>query len=280
MVKQATQTLAEALKAGHSKQLQDYLKVMGRFPNYSIGNQILIALQMPTASKVCGYRTWRSLGRQVRRGEKGISIRAPVVIHAQSPQSGVQPEHEDPNAEQRTPHLVCFATATVFDISQTYGKDLPEFARVSGDPRPCSQRLKEFVAGLGIRIEYADWFGPVYGASCGGRVLVKSGLSPAEELSVILHELAHELLHRQPNRPTSKTVLETEAEAVAFVVGTAMNLDCLKASTDYVHLCNGSANTLVKSLERIQATARRIIEAVVTEPELVRDRQATHEQPT
>ena len=92
---------------------------------------------------------------------------------------------------------------------------------------------------------------------------MRKGLSPAEEFSVLAHELAHELLHRaEEGKRSSRTVLETEAEAVAFVVCQAVGLEAAGAAADYIHLYQGSKETLLESLERIREAAVKIIGAI------------------
>ena len=71
--------LVAAVEAGKSQKLIEYLKAMGRFHRYSLGNAILIGFQKPDATHVAGFRTWQKLGRHVKKNEKGIAILAPIV---------------------------------------------------------------------------------------------------------------------------------------------------------------------------------------------------------
>jgi hypothetical protein len=95
--------------------------------------------------------------------------------------------------------------------------------------------------------------------SSGGRIHLLHGLSPAMEFTTLVHEYAHELLHRADDRPASRDTRELEAEAVAFVVGTAVGLGVADASRDYIHLYHGDRETLVGSLNRIQRAASAIL---------------------
>ena len=121
--------LIEQLEAGHSDALTNYLTAMSRFHNYSFGNVLEIARQMPTATRVAGFWTWKNLGRSVNAGAKGIRILAPIV--------GVKhkkaEEAEKDITQQNTRTLLEFRNAYVFDISQTNGVELPEMHQVSGD---------------------------------------------------------------------------------------------------------------------------------------------------
>jgi hypothetical protein len=211
------QALIEQLEQGHSDALTAYLTAMGRFHNYSFGNILEIARQKPDATRVAGLYAWNQLGRKVKKGERGIRILAPVI--------GIR-RKKDEEAEKdiRTQNqdvLVGFRTAYVFDVSQTEGKELPEFSeRVSGSAGEYRDRLVDFVIAQGIALEFKESIAPALGMSYGGKIALLPGQSSAEEFSTLVHELAHEMLHKAERRTaTTKTVRETEAEAVAFVVG-------------------------------------------------------------
>jgi hypothetical protein len=263
--------LIEQLEAGHSEALTNYLTAMSRFHNYSFGNVLEIARQMPTATRVAGFWTWKNLGRSVKAGQKGIRILAPIV--------GVR-RKKDEEAErditkQNTRVLLGFRNAYVFDVSQTDGVDLPEMREISGDPGENLERLAAFVRGRGIQLSYNESIAPALGISYGGRIALLPGQSKAEEFSTLVHETAHELLHKAERRTaTTKTVRETEAEAVAFVVGKAVGLVTGSASADYIQLYHGNASLLAESLEVIQQTASVILAAL--EPP-IEDEAATDE---
>jgi len=243
----ALKQLTEALEHGQSETLTAYLAAMARFHNYSFGNVMLIASQNPDATHVAGFRTWKKLGRWVRKGEKGIAIIAPMIG-----------KKSDENADDDT---ICrFRAVHVFDVSQTDGEDLPQLLRVQGDPSDYTDRLKTAVEQLGISLQYKDDLGGADGSSSGGTISLMEGLPAAEEFSILVHEFAHEMLHHgNGDRPESKTVRETEAEAVAFVVTQAIGLDTGTAAVDYIQLYNGDHNVLAMSLDRIQNTAAEII---------------------
>jgi hypothetical protein len=156
-----------------------------------------------------------------------------------------------------------FRNAYVFDISQTNGIDLPAMREVSGDPGESIDRLAAFLRGQGIQIVYNPKIAPALGMSYGGRIAILPGQSKAEEFSTLVHEAAHEMLHKAERRTaTTKTVRETEAEAVAFVVGKAIGLVNGSASADYISLYHGNASLLAESLEVIQQTASIILAAL------------------
>jgi N-terminal domain of anti-restriction factor ArdC len=251
--------LIEQLEGGHSEALTNYLTAMSRFHNYSFGNVLEIARQMPTATRVAGFWTWKNLGRSVKAGQKGIRILAPIIGVRRKKQE----EAEKDITKQNERVLLGFRNAYVFDVSQTDGVELPEMREISGDPGENLERLASFVRSRGITLGYNPNIAPALGMSYGGRIVLAPGQSKAEEFSTLVHEAAHELLHKAERRTaTTKTVRETEAEAVAFVVGKAVGLVTGSASADYIQLYHGNASLLAESLEVIQQTASIILSAL------------------
>tara|TARA_E500000318_G_scaffold111440_1_gene130033 strand:+ start:237 stop:1061 length:825 start_codon:yes stop_codon:yes gene_type:complete len=253
---QALQNLTDALKNGKSERITQYLAMLAKFHRYSFGNVLLILSQNPNATHVAGFGTWKQMGRFVKKGEKGIVIIAPMSI---------RPKNDKPEGEEQSDRdkpILRFRGVHVFDVAQTDGEPLPEPSRVSGDPQQHLNRIKEQVAERGITLDYDDVPPGADGVSRGGRISIRAGLEPANEFSVTVHELAHELLHRGDQRPASRTVRETEAEAVAFVVCHAIGLETGSAASDYIQLYDGKAETLAESLDRIQHVAADIIKAV------------------
>jgi antirestriction protein ArdC len=251
----ALSRLMEALERGQSEALKAYLAIMSRFHKYSWGNCLLIHSQFPNATHVGGFQFWLKLGRHVREGEKGIAILAPMVGKKRT---------DDEITEDEQTRIFGFRAAHVFDVSQTDGEPLAEFATVNGEPRDYTERLKSFVAAKGIALEYSDEIAPAHGISSGGRITLLPSLGPAEQFSVLVHETGHELLHRTDRRSqTTHSIRETEAEAVAFVVTTAIGLDVNTASADYIQLHSGDKATLAESLAFVQQTAAEILEAIM-----------------
>ena len=260
--KDAVNHLVEALESGQSEVLTQYLSAMGRFHNYSFGNIMLIARQKPDATNVAGLRTWNSLGRFVKRGEKGILILAPMIGRKKA-DSAAEPTVD---AKQSQAQLYGFRAVYVFDINQTEGKDLPTLTEVQGDVSGYRERLVKFVESQGITLNYSDKIAPAKGLSHGGKISLLSGMQPAEEFSTLAHEIAHEILHRGNRRTlTTKQVRETEAEAVAFVVSQSIGLDTGSSSADYIQIWHGDANLLRESLEAVQQTAAVILGAISPE---------------
>ena len=247
----ALDKLAALLDEGHSDQLTALLKTMARFHKYSWHNVCLISTQRPTATRVAGFQTWRTMGRFVRKGEKGIAILAPIVGRREAASA---------NDNART--VMGFRAAYVFDVEQTDGEPLPTPGEASGDPGVKTTLLKTAILEHGIALESVDDLGGALGTSSGGRIQLLTGLSPAMEFTTLVHEYAHELLHRADDRSASRDTRELEAEAVAFVVGGAVGLNTSGASRDYILLYRGDREALSGSLDRIQRAASVILAAV------------------
>jgi len=251
--------LIEQLEAGKSEALTNYLTAMSRFHSYSFGNVLEISRQMPAATRVAGFWTWKNLGRNVKAGQKGIRILAPIVGVRRKRQD----EAEKDITKQNERILLGFRNTYVWDISQTDGIDLPSLRQVTGDPGENIERLTAFLNSKGIAVSYSENIAPALGMSYGGRIAILPGQSKAETFSTLVHEAGHELLrHSERRTATTKTVRETEAEAVAFVVGKAIGLVNEDASASYIQLYKGNASLLAESLEVIQQTASVILAAL------------------
>jgi hypothetical protein len=270
LAEDALSHLTSELEAGKSAALQNYLATMGRFHHYSWGNVLLISSQRPEATHVAGYHTWRDLGRHVKTGEKGIMIFAPML--AKQRENSLQPPHPNETLTKKNDvfRLTGFRAAFVFDVEQTEGKPLPEFSKTTGNPREFADRLKEFVAKQGISVEYDKSIAPAQGVSFGGKIRLIPDMPPAEEFSVLAHELAHEMLHhnRKDETRLPKVVVETQAEAVAYVVSRGVGLETNSAAADYIALYNGDKKTLAESLSVIHDTSSRILDQLLPEQRL------------
>jgi hypothetical protein len=252
-------SLIEQLEAGHSDALTAYLNAMSRFHNYSFGNVLEIARQSPSATRVAGMYAWNQLGRRVMKGQKGIRILAPIIgIKRKS-----KAEAEKDITKQNTRVLVGFRNAYVWDISQTDGADLPAMREVYGDVGENYDRLLAFIEHQGIELVFTEKIAPALGVSYGGRIAILPGQSKAETFSTLVHELGHEMLHKAERRTTTtKVVKETEAEAIAFVIGKAVGLEVGDASASYIQLYHGNASLLAESLEVIQQASAVILAAL------------------
>jgi antirestriction protein ArdC len=261
MIAANVKCLIEQLEAGKSDALTAYLDAMSRFHNYSFGNILEIARQRPDATRVAGLYAWNQLGRKVKKGEKGIRILAPIIGFRRKKDEETT-RSGDPAAINK-PMLVGFRNAYVFDVSQTDGADLPKMHEIYGSVGQNRQRIVAFIKSQGIELVFTESIAPALGVSYGGRIAIKPGQSEAEEFSTLIHEVAHEMLHKAERRTTTtKVVKETEAEAVAFIIGKAVGLETGSASADYIQLYHGNASLLIESLEVVQQTAAVILAAL------------------
>lgn len=247
---------------------KNYLKVMSRFPRYSQRNTMLIFAQKPDATLVAGYRTWqKSFGRQVRKGEKGIRIFAPCTYAKQ--------ESDPETLETKTRTIHSFRSVCVFDYSQTEGKELPaprQPVLLSGACPWFDQAVQALSALTGYSVEIAD-SGDGSRGSCSyfeHRILISASLESLHAFKTLVHETAHVLLH-EPGRESSlqeaieleeRSVREVEAESSAFIVCSALGIDCSDYCLPYVTIWNSGRALLSTSLERISKASGLILDAL------------------
>jgi len=237
------------------------LEVASRFHRYSAGNVFLIALQRPDATRVAGYRTWQSLGRQVRKGEHGIRILAPCrYVDAIVT--------DDDGTEHKTYGVRGFTTTTVFDVSQTDGDGLPDMGPtlLEGDGvAGLWEGLAAQVTALGYRLERGDCGGANGRTDHGARtVTVRGDVSDAQATKTLAHELAHVILH-----PCTTAYFqcrgrsEVEAESVAFLVCRAAGLSSDGYTFPYVAgWADGDAAKVRETADDVLTTARAILDAL------------------
>lgn len=223
-------------------------------------------MQRPDATRLAGYHRWKSVGRQVRKGEHGIAILAPIVrrLHA---------EHEDDDGAERVlvERPAAFRLARVFDIAQTDGEALPEVVSrlICDDPGSRFAGLVKVAATLGYSVELSELPGDRNG-DCTfemKRIRVREGLDPAQSVKTLAHELAHAILHSEANSAgLPRAVAELEAESVAFVVCDDLGLDSSTYSFGYIATWAGGGDEAGKAIsasaQRISPAARTILDQV------------------
>jgi hypothetical protein len=160
----------------------------------------------------------------VKLGAKDILILAPIF----------KCPAKDVCEEEHSRLVIAYRGVYVFDVFDTQGSPLPQIGQTQGDPAGYTDRLKEFVARSGIRLEYSEAIYPAMGRSSPGKIELLAGQSPAEEFATLAHETAHLRIHQGPRRAeTTKCVHETEAEAVAYVVCEAIGLKAQRGGRLY-----------------------------------------------
>jgi hypothetical protein len=247
------------------EQWQRYLSVQARFHSYSFWNTLAILRARPDASRLAGFQQWRRLGRQVRKGEHGIAILAPIVRTVEQ----AEPDGAGEAAESER-RCVGFKVVYVFDVAQTDGDPLPEIpapATVTGDaPVWLRSALAEQIAGAGFHLERGPLPEPWSDANGitlveDRRVVVRHDLPDAQAIKTCAHELAHVLLHTGENCALPRAVREVEAESVAFIVCSAGGgMDTAGYTLPYVaHWSNGDTVLVAATGERVAACARHIL---------------------
>jgi DNA primase len=265
-----------------------WLGAAARFRSYSPTNQLLILLQRPQATRVAGYRVWQSLDRQVRKGERGITILAPIRRRTPANSEGETPRQEssgqpagtvqqvtDLSAGESGPHsgqvLVGFTTATVFDLAQTDGAPLPEQPALrlpEGDaPAGLWDGLVGEVESRGFTVTRADC-APAYGVTryADRRVEIAPDLSPAMACHVLAHELGHIAADHGTRPDVPRGVREAEADGIAYLITRTAGLPG-HMSIDYVTGWTGGRPDVVRATAaRVVTTAARLLDALGWDP--------------
>ena len=291
-----------------SERYKEYLKVMSKFHNYSFRNTVLIAMQKPDASLVAGFSAWKNnFGRNVMKGQKGIKIIAPspfkikqevekIDPHTQKPVIG---KDGKPVTEEKEVKIPAYKVVSVFDVSQTEGKELPDIAvdELTGDV----DRYKDFFAALEKTSPVPIAFENIEGGSHGyyhledKRIAINEGMSELQTLKTAIHEIAHAKLHdidlnapkdeQQPH--VDRRTREVEAESVAYTVCQHYGLDTSDYSFGYVAGWSSGRelSELKSSLETIRSAAAEIINSIdenLAELQKAQDKEQTagQEQPT
>ena len=249
-----------------SEKYKEYLRVMSKFTHYSAGNCLLIAMQKPDASLVAAYGKWKSLGRQVNRGETGIRIFALMPYKQKSAEAADDEETEEISR-------IAFKAVSVFDVSQTNGKELPKYIHdLEGElnPKQMTAVLDALRNVTGIPITFENIEGNAHGyySQSEDRIVIQSGMSDAQTLKTAFHECAHKLLHDKksalPTMNADRNEKEIHAESVAFIVAEHFSLDTSEYSFPYIAGWSDGKPLpeLHKYLSEIQQAARTITDAV------------------
>lgn len=257
----------------------EYLAAMSKFHHYSFGNAMLILLQCPNATRVAGYNTWRKeFGRNVKRHEKGISILAPcpsrkyVWQEVTDPKTGAIQYNKDgsPKMETQVVTITRFKVATVFDVSQTEGRELPSLGvvRLTGEVENYQQFYDALVgvSPVPVGVEPVPGEANGYFSHIEQRIVLRPGLSQIQTIKTLVHEISHAKLHtpQQDQEPKGRREKEVEAESVAYVVCQYFGIDTSEYSFGYVAGWSKGKELaeLKDSLDLIHSTAGEIISAL------------------
>ena len=268
-----------------SDRYKEYLRVMSKFHNYSFNNTLLIAMQKPDASLVAGFQSWKNnFKRNVVKGEKGIKILAPSPFKIKQEMEKIDPATQKPVIgadgkpvkEEKEITIPAFKVVSVFDVSQTEGKELPDIAvdMLTGDV----ECFKDVFAALEKTSPVPIGFEKIEGNSHGyyhleeKRIAIDEGMSELQTIKTAIHEIAHAKLHdidpnapkeEQAGRPDRRT-REVQAESVAYAVCQHYGLDTSDYSFGYVAGWSSGRelDELKSSLETIRSTAAEIINSI------------------
>ena len=268
-----------------SERYKEYLRVMSKFHNYSFNNTLLIAMQKPDASLIAGFSAWKNnFGRNVMKGQKGIKILAPSPFKIKKEMEKIDPQTQKviigkdgkPVTEEKEITIPAFKVVSVFDVSQTEGKEIPDIAvnMLTGDV----EHYKEVFAALEKTSPVPVGFEKIEGGAHGyyhledKRIALDEGMSELQTLKTLIHEIAHAKLHdidlNAPledleNRPDRRT-REVQAESIAYTVCQHYGLDTSDYSFGYVAGWSAGRELaeLKSSLETIRSAAAEIINSI------------------
>ena len=255
-----------------SGQYAEYLCMMSKFHQYSIGNVMLIYLQCPHATRVAGYRKWKKdFGRQVRRGETGIRILAPCPYKRLVEQEQADPDGS-PQTDSRMVMFMRFKVATVFDVSQTEGRELPTLGadELTGEVSGFPEIYDRLTALSPVPVERGEIPGAAKGyfSAREKRIVLRSGMSQVQTVKTLVHEIAHAMLHDpehlSPEEQKARGEKEVEAESVAYVVCQHFGIETSDYSFAYVAGWSRGKELeeLKASLDTIRATASQLIHTI------------------
>ena len=268
-----------------SERYKEYLRVMSKFHNYSFNNTLLIAMQKPDASLIAGFNSWKNqFQRNVKKGEKGIKIIAPSPFKIKQETEKIDPQTQKPVigrdgkpvTEEKEITIPAYKVVSVFDVSQTEGKELPDIAvdALTGDV----EQYSDFFAALEKTSPVPIGFEKIEGGAHGyyhledKRIALDEGMSELQTLKTAIHEIAHAKLHdidlnapkdeQQPR--VDRRTREVEAESVAYTVCQHYGLDTSDYSFGYVAGWSSGRELaeLKSSLETIRSAAADIINSI------------------
>lgn len=284
-VREITDKLEQGIKElFESERFKEYLRTMSKFYNYSFNNTLLIAMQKPEATYVAGYTSWqRNFDRQVMKGEKGIKILAPAPYKAQEEREKIDPATQklvigaDGKAVTETVEVLrpAFKVVSVFDVSQTDGKELPDI--IVDELKGTVENYEAFFDALKQEAPVPISFEDIPGGAKGffspveSRIAIQEGMSEIQTVKTAIHEIAHAKLHAfkpdekaAPEDKKDRHTKEVEAESVAYTVCQRYGIETSDYSFGYIAGWSSGKETkeLKSSLDTIRKTAAEMIESI------------------
>ncbi len=302
--KQRVQELTNKLEQGlqdlfNSDSYRNYLSTMSKFHNYSFNNTLLIAMQKPDATLVAGYKAWqKNFERHVNKGEKAIRILAPAPYKIKEERDKIDPVTQEllldkdgnPQKEEVEITIPAFRAVSVFDLSQTDGKPIPELTakELLSDVEGYQDMIRavEAISPVPIELEEIAGDSKGYYDREAKRIAVQENMSESQTLKTMIHEVAHSKLHskeveQDEQMRKDRNTKEVEAESVAYTVCQHFGIDTSDYSFGYIAGWSSGRDTkeLRSSMDTIRKTASELITGIEEQlQELQRDREVSQEQ--
>ena len=276
LYKEITEKLEQGVqKALDSYEYKNWLSFCSKFHNYSLNNQLLIYLQKPDATQVAGFTKWKQLGRFINKNEKGIMIISPTPYKKQIEVEKIVDGESVTETEEHT--FLNFKKAYVFDVSQTHGKELPEFkpelltANVNN-----YDTLKDILIEISdVPISYANLNGPNgYYMPFTNEIKIQNDLPETQTLKTMVHEIAHSIVDNPASEysKADRSTKEVRAESIAFIVCDHLNLDTSDYTFKYVAgwTHGNDTKTLKENMEVIKSVSDNLINKIDSKLEQIK----------
>ena len=302
--KQRVQELTDKLEQGlqdlfNSDSYCNYLSTMSKFHNYSFNNTLLIAMQKPDATLVAGYKAWqKNFERHVNKGEKAIRILAPAPYKIKEERDKIDPVTQEllldkdgnPQKEEVEITIPAFRAVSVFDVSQTDGKPIPELAakELLSDVEGYQDMIRavEAISPVPIELEEIAGDSKGYYDREAKRIAVQENMSESQTLKTMIHEVAHSKLHskeveQDEQMKKDRNTKEVEAESIAYTVCQHFGIDTSDYSFGYIAGWSSGRDTkeLRSSMDTIRRTASELITGIEEQlQELQRNSEVSQEQ--
>ena len=273
-----------------SDRYRNYLTTMSRFHRYSLNNVMLIHAQKPDATLVAGFNKWKnSFGRHVKKGEKGIQILAPTPYKIKQEEQKLDPdtklplldENGEPVTEEKEVTIPMFKVVSVFDVSQTDGRPLPQISSsLTGDVAEYEVFLEALHRTSPVPISFQAMEPGMdgYFAPKKQKIFLREGMSQVQTICAAVHEIAHSKLHDYEHMTEladdgetilvpgekSRNTEEVEAESVSYAVCQYFGIETAENSFGYIAVWSQGKELkeLRASLETINKTSSELISGI------------------
>ncbi len=285
-IKEITERLEKGIEElFESENYKNYLATMSKFTSYSLNNTLLISLQKPDSTAVAGYNTWKSLGRQVKKGEKAIQILAPIIYKKKREDEGEEDDkasarRDKPLSEETEKILVGFKVVNVFDYAQTEGEPLPEIVhKLDGSVEGYADFMKALrgISPVPVILQNVEGSANGYFDLINKFIAIDKNMSQEMHVKTGIHEVAHAILHDRESGIEKDTApdnesKEVQAESIAFTVCNYFGIDTSNYSFGYIAGWSSGKDLkeLKASIEIVRKTAQSIITGIDKELDLIR----------